>query len=240
MSEPQPFAALTRESLGQYLRQPLRAGGGTRPELALLEDGGGRRDACAPSSGRQAVLKDYRASGWLMRRWVGPWLIGREERIYRLLDGVAGIPRLVCRLDRQALLVEHIAGRSCAEYPDRSLPAEFFDRLREVVEGIHARGVVHCDIKNRSNIVVGEDGQPYVIDFASAFARQGRWFPFRRLLFERFRVDDLRGVAKAKVLVARAGTREEAHFAFHRGPLERVVRAIRDAGRWVFRVIVRK
>jgi len=228
MSEPQPFAGLTRENLDRYVRQPLRAGGGTRPELTLLGD-----------SGRQAVLKDYRAAGWLMRRWVGPWLIGREEKVYRLLEGLPGVPRLLCRLDRYALVVEHVRGRSCAEYPDGSLPAEFFERLREVVEGMHARGVVHCDIKNRGNIVVGEDGQPYIVDFASAFAREGRWFPFRRLLFERFRVDDLRAVAKAKILVARVGTDEEARFAFHRGAAERVVRAVRDAGRWVFRLVTR-
>jgi len=229
MSEPQPFAGITRENLDRYDRQPLRAGGGTRPELALVEE-----------RGRQAVLKDYHSSGWLMRGLVGPWLIGREEKIYRLLDGLAGVPRLVRRLDRHALLVERIPGRSCAEYAGGSLPVGFFDRLREVVEGMHARGVVHCDIKNRGNIVVGEDGQPYIVDFASAFGRQGRWFPFRRLLFERFRVDDLRAVAKAKILVSRVYTPTEADFAFHRGALERVVRAMRDAGRWAFRLMVKK
>ena len=226
VSESQPFADLTRDSLDQYRCQRLRAGGGTRPELMLLED-----------RGRQAVLKDYRGSGWLMRRWVGPWLIGREEEVYRLLEGLPGVPRLVSRLDRHALVVEHVAGRSCA---DGTLPAEFFERLREVVEEMHGRGVVHCDIKNRGNIVVGEEGQPYIVDFASAFAREGRWFPFRRFLFERFRLDDLRAVAKAKVLVSRVYTPDEADFAFHRGAAERVVRAVRDAGRWVFRAVVRK
>lgn len=229
MPETEPFADLTRENLDRYPGRRLRAGGGTRPELLLLEDGS-----------RRAVVKDYRHSGWLMRRLAGPWLIGREEKVYRLLEGMEGVPRLIARLDRHALVVEHIPGRSCADFPDGSLPVEFFARLREVVAGMHARGVVHCDLKNRSNIVVGEDGRPYIVDFASAFAREGRWFPFRRFLFERFRVDDLRAVAKAKLLVARVGTEEEAHFAFHRGPAERVVRAIRDAARWAFRLAARK
>ena len=223
------FDDLTRENLERYLRARLRPGGGSRPALLLLESGA-----------RRAVLKDYRAAGWLLRTLVGPWLTGREERIYRALEGAPGVPRLIRRLDRHGLLVEHIEGRSCAEYADGELPAEFFARLRDVVEGIHARGVVHCDIKNRGNIVVADSGQPYIVDFASAFTRSERFLPFRGFLFGRFRMDDLRAVAKAKILVARVGTDEEASFAFHRGPAERVVRALRDAARGVFRAITRR
>lgn len=227
MAQGEPFAELRRESIPDYVRGRVRAGGGSRPELLLLED-----------RGRRGVLKDYRGSAWLLRK-VGPWLIAREERVYRLLAGTVGVPALLRRVDRQALLVEHIAGRSCADYADGELPAVFFERLLGVVQGIHARGVVHCDIKNRSNVVVAEDGQPYIVDFASAFTKTGRFLPFRARLFERFRVDDLKAVAKAKILVARVGTEEEAQFAFHRGPAERVVRALRDAARWVFKRLTR-
>jgi len=187
--------------------------------------------------GQRAVMKGYRASGWLLRWVVGPWLISREERIYQILSGAAGVPRLIGRLDRHTLIVEHIEGRSCAEYLDRELPAEFFARLRSVVEGIHALGVVHCDIKNRSNIVVAEGLRPYIVDFASAFTREGRLGPLRRFLFERFRLDDLRAVVKAKLLVARVGTQQEARFAFHRSLAERLVRAVRDSARWLFKLI---
>lgn len=227
MAQRVPFAELTRHRIPHYLRTRLRAGGGSRPELLLLED-----------CGHLGVLKDYLPSGWLLRR-LGPWLIGREERVYRLLAGVPGVPALIGRVDRYALLVEHIAGQSCADYADGELPAEFFQRLLGVVEGIHARGVVHCDIKNRGNIVVSVDGQPYVVDFASAFTREGRFLPFRGRLFERFRLDDLRAVAKAKILVARVGTDEEARFAFHRSPGERIVRAVRDGARWLFKRLSR-
>jgi len=220
------FAGLTRANVHQYLLRRLRPGGGTRPELLLLED-----------RGQRAVMKDYRASGWLLRWLVGPWLIRREERIYRILAGAPGVPRLIGRLDRHTLIVEHIQGRSCTEYPDGSLPVEFFARLQRVVEGIHARGVVHCDIKNRSNIVVGEGLQPYIVDFASAFTRRGAFGPLRRFLFERFRHDDLRAVVKAKLLVARVGSESEAQFAFHRGPVERIIRALRDLARTLFKLI---
>jgi len=222
----EPFSSLTRETLADHQVAQLRPGGRSRPELALVAD-----------RGRRAVVKDYRRSGWLLRRLAGPWLIGREERVYRLLEGAPGVPRLVKRLDRWALVVEHVPGRSCAEYADGELPAEFFDRLKAVVEEMHARGVVHCDIKNRANIVVAEDGQPYLLDFASAFPRGGRLNVLRRYAFEQFRRDDLRGVMKARLLVGQLWNQPDADFAFRRGPLERAVRAVRDCARWAFKLM---
>jgi len=222
------FSALTRENLQQHVRRRLREGGGSRPQLLLVED-----------QGRRAVLKDYRPSAWLLRAVIGPWLISREERIYRALQGAPGVPRLIGRLDRDALLVEHIEGRSCADYADGELPAQFFDRLMSVVQGLHERGVVHCDIKNRGNIVVTPDGRPYIVDFASAFRREGPLAPVRRLVFERFRLDDLRGVVKARLLVGRIWNEPDAQFAFRRGAGERAVRALRDGARWLFKLLSR-
>jgi len=224
----EPFCEVTRENLTQYVKRRLRPGGGSRAELLLLED-----------RGRRAVLKDFRASGWLMRTIAGPWLIGREAGIYAALEGAPGVPHLIRRLDWWALLVEHIEGRSCADYAEGELSAEFFDRLLEAVEGMHARGVVHCDIKNRSNIVVTADGRPYLLDFASAFTRGHPLNLLRRFAFERFRVDDLRGVMKARLLVGQLWNEQDAQFAFRRGPVEKVVRAIRDAARWVFKGVAR-
>ena len=228
MTGREPFLELTRVNLPQHVSRRLRPGGGSRPELLLVED-----------QGQRAVLKDYRHAGWLMRVLAGPWLIGRETHIYQVLEGARGVPRLIRRLDRWALLVEHIEGRSCADYADGELPAEFFDRLHAVVEGMHARGVVHCDIKNRANIVVTADGMPHLLDFASAFARGSRLNLLRGVAFERFRIDDLRGVMKARLLVGQLWNQEDAQFAFRRGPTERVVRALRDGVRWAFKMIAR-
>ncbi len=138
------------------------------------------------------------------------------------------------------MAVEHIDGRSCSEFQDGDLPPAFFDQLQRVVEGLHKRGIVHCDIKNRSNIVVTADLAPYIVDFASAFARNGSFSPLRRLAFERFRLDDLRAVVKARLLVGRVGGKADAHFAFYRSPGERAVRAVRDAARWLFKLAARR
>jgi hypothetical protein len=190
--------------------------------------------------GEKAVIKDYLPCGWLLRALVGPWLIRREEGIYRILEGASGVPRLIGRLDRHALVVEHIQGRACSEYAGGSLPLEFFQRLETVVNGLHERGVVHCDIKNRSNIVVAEGLEPYIIDFASAFTREGAHGLFRRFMFERFLIDDRRAVVKQRLLVGRLWNDEDERFAFHHGPAERVVRAIRNAARGFFKLLVRR
>jgi hypothetical protein len=221
-----PFEGLTRDSIDRYLVRSLRPGGGTRPRLLLVED-----------RGRRAVLKDYMPTSWLLRRILGPWLIAREARIYQVLQGPPGVPRLLGLLDRHAFLVEHVEGRACSEFPDGSLPREFFCRLERIVKGIHERGVVHCDIKNRSNIVVTEKLEPYIVDFAAAFTRTGRFGPLRRFAFERFRIDDLRAVVKARLLVGRIWNDEDERFAFHHGPAERAVRAVRNAARWLFRLL---
>jgi len=220
------FEQLTRETLPQFLVEQLRPGGGSRPALLLIED-----------RGQRAVVKDYLPSGWLLRAVVGRWLIGREARHYRMLDGARGVPRLIRRLDRNALVVEHIEGRACSDFPDGSLPIEFFQRLEAVVNGLHERGVVHCDVKNRSNIVVTETLEPYIVDFASAFTRKGRLGWLRRFLFDRFRRDDDRAVVKARLLAGRFWNEEDEQFAFRRGPGERVVRAVRNAARRLFKML---
>ncbi|MFB3882289.1 MAG: RIO1 family regulatory kinase/ATPase [Armatimonadota bacterium] len=222
------FEGLTRDTLARYVVKRLRPGGGTRPALLLIED-----------RGRRAVVKDYRDSGWLLSRVFGPWLIGREAGIYHRLRGARGVPELIARLDRWALVVEFVEGRAASELPRGSLTLDFFDRLAAVVAGIHARRIVHCDLKNRSNIVVGDDGEPYIVDFASAFTYTGRLGPVRRFLFDRFQLDDRRAVVKARMLVGGIRSEEDERFVRQRSAAERVVRVLRDGVRWVFQFVGR-
>ena len=49
------------------------------------------------------------------------------------------------------------------------MTAVFFDRLRSIVDQIHARGIVVCDLRNRKNVMVTNASDPYVIDFCTAF-----------------------------------------------------------------------
>jgi hypothetical protein len=208
-----PGASLTRDNLERHVQEELRPANPHRPRLARVE-----------VEGQRAVVKDYRPCGWLLRTWFGPWLIAREEAIYRCLEGCPGVPRLVGRVDRHALAVEYIPGRNAGEHADGTLPPEFFARLQEVVDAIHARGVVHCDLKNRRNVVVAEGYHPYLVDFSAAFTRRGRFARLRGFAYRQFLLDDQKAVVKAKLQAGRLGSKADAEFAFHRGPAERVVR----------------
>ena len=48
------------------------------------------------------------------------------------------------------------------------VPPDFVARLEQALAEMHARGVAHLDLRHRSNVLVGEDGAPVLIDFGSA------------------------------------------------------------------------
>ncbi len=133
-----------------------RTAGGTRPDLRVVDTPDGR-----------IVVKDFKSSDLLFRLIVGPILIRREYGALRKLFGVEGVPRLVGRIDRYAFAIEHVPGVSL----DQSLPKQpddaFYTDLRHVIDDMHSRGVAHCDLRSRGNVMLGSDGRPYVIDFAA-------------------------------------------------------------------------
>jgi len=220
--------SLSRETIERTQRVEVRSAASYRPRLVRIEVGD-----------RPAMVKDYRPCGWFLRALGGPWLVGREVRIYRALAGCPGVPRLLGQIDRHAFAVEYIPGRNAAEYADGTLPPEFFQHLQEVVNAIHAHGVVHCDLKNRRNIVVGEGYHPYLVDFSAAFGRRGRFQLLRGYAYRRFLLDDEKAVVKARLQVGKMWNAADAEFAFRRGPGERLIRRIRDGLRWAFKLLSR-
>jgi RIO-like serine/threonine protein kinase len=136
------------------------------------------------------VVKDFAARAPWLRATLGRWLVARELRAYRALDGHPDVPRLLGRLDAYGFAVEHRPGRRLSRRRAAELPADFVTRLEQAVRGMHARGVVHLDLRHRSNVLVDDAGAPVLIDFASAVRlRPGRW-PDRVLLRWLARVDE--------------------------------------------------
>lgn len=114
------------------------------------------------------VVKDFLGRGRLFAWTLGRWLCAREVRAYRRLDGVAVVPRLAGFVDRFAFAVEYRRGVMLTRSLRETLPVGFMAELEAGVAAIHARGVVHLDLRHRSNVLAGDDGHPVVIDFASA------------------------------------------------------------------------
>jgi len=136
----------------QFLRRRSR----TRPDLRLIE-----------WQGQRAVAKDW-ANAWPLVRPHARRCLDREWRALAALADLPGIPRPVARL-RHAIIVSFVEGRPLQHARLRpEQRREFFDALAACVDRIHARGVVHLDLRQRRNILCGPDGQPKVLDFEAA------------------------------------------------------------------------
>lgn len=148
---------LQRESLGAAVKQVLHRGGWGNPDVLLVE-----HDA------QHFVVKDFAPRSTWVRRLIAPILLRREARAYRRLKGVPGVPQLLGELDAEALILEYRPGILLSRALVGKLRPEFLAELEASINEMHRRGVVHLDLRHRSNILAGEDGRPVLIDFASA------------------------------------------------------------------------
>lgn len=126
------------------------------------------------------VVKDFAARpAWIRWTW-GWWMTAREVRAYHVLQGVSAVPCFLGRVDRFAFALEYRPGQPLTRSLAAEVPASFVDDLRRAVAEMHARGVVHLDLRHRSNLLAGSDGRPVLLDFASAIRLSptgpvGRW-----------------------------------------------------------------
>lgn len=157
---------LERRNLAEQTRTVLNHGGWGNPDVLLVESELG-----------SVVVKDFAPRSRYVRRWLGPWLLRREARAYRCLEGVEAVPRLLGRLDPAALVLEYRPGVLLSRSLAGKLPPTFLAELQAAVAEIHRRGVVHLDLRHRSNILAGHDGRPVLLDFASSlrFDRTTWW-----------------------------------------------------------------
>ena len=220
-------AALSRTAFRQRIVEPLRTGCRWKPDLYLVE-----------VDGRRFVVKDYSSKEFVFRWCVGAFSIGREIACYRRLQGLPGIADVAYRIDRYAIAVSEIAGRNGAQVAIGELSEAFFQALRELVDAVHARGIVLCDLRNIKNILLGDDGRPYLVDFCTAFSQGGRWNIIQRGLFRIFVQDDLLGIAKLKRERAPHLLSDADRQALVAGLfLERPARRLRDWGRQGLRLL---
>lgn len=139
------------------------------PEVRLLD-----------IDGKPAVLKDFKALPMATRLTVGLSLIRWEVPILKRLIGLEGVPQLLYTIDQFGFIMSFIEARSLYKVPAAELPKGTFDRVLELVDALHARGVVHLDLRQRKNVLLTSDNRPAIIDFAAAlhFSRPNAVFRF--------------------------------------------------------------
>ncbi len=183
------------------------------------------------------MVKDYSYNRPAYRKTVGRFLVRREVKALRRLNGVPGVPAFYCTVEGPGVVMERIEGHSVEGLEKtRRLPPEFFCRLRDLVAAFHSRGVAHCDLKRAPNILVGPDQSPYIVDWSAAIsASEFKAFPLN-LIYKRFIRDDLNAIVKLQLRHHPEGLSGcELSRYYRRGGLERVVRRIRDRGRDLLR-----
>lgn len=178
--------------------------------------------------GEQAVLKDFSHSDRGFRHLVGPLLVYREVRSLRQLNGLAGIPRLIRRIGSQAFLIEVISGTPASKLRDCGYPQDFYDRLHELLDAMHARGVAHCDLRSSGNTIIDHNMQPWLVDFVASIHQGSRWNLPARWLFSKFATADHDAVLKLKKrLSPELLTEEEQQLMDHpHGAIESLARSI--------------
>ena len=148
---------------------------------------------------RILMVKDVKNRNFFFRWTLGLWLIQKEWKVYSGLNGIEGIPRAVESIDRFAFTIEYVPGVPLRR--DEGLPPSFFSDLERVLQEVHSRGIVHLDLLHKGNILISQEGKPYIIDFNSSFSFGERGF-LRRFLFPGLRWVDYGGLLKLKERVS--------------------------------------
>ena len=147
---------LDRTAIDAATLRFLRPRARNRPDLRLLE-----------WRGERVVAKDWRDAPLFLRPHARRCL-DREWRALETLAGLPGIPRPILRL-RDAIVVSQVDGEPLSHWrPLRARRESFFAALATCVDRIHARGVLHLDLRQRRNVLCGADDQPGVLDFEAA------------------------------------------------------------------------
>ncbi len=181
MPRERPIRELTRADIEGLHPEPMRIGIPHKSDLLLYR-----------IRGEQVVLKGYGAKRGLCHRLLGLVCTTLEERALRALAGMEGVPQFRGRIDRCCLAVAHVPGRRArGSDPQLRGNEEFVRRLECIVQQMHARGVVHLDLRHRSNVRVAPDGQPIVLDFESALCFDPKWLVGRLAVRLLGKVDQL-------------------------------------------------
>jgi len=163
-------------------------------ERKLLRDGrfANARVERVRLDGRDWIFKDFSTRAFVVRQTVGRFLLGREVRALRRLEGLPGVPADAFRVDAFAMAARFVPGRALAVVRDGEIDTPYLVALEALLQQVHARGLVHLDTRGGGNLLIGPDGAAGIIDFQAALST--RWMP--RPLRRWFEALDMSGVYK--------------------------------------------
>lgn len=156
-------------------------------------------------------------------RWLGRRLAAREKRFLTRLADVPNIPAVLGQVEAEGKQLPNAAARRYL--PGHPLTSgehvqdEFFPELRFILTTMHQRGMAYVDLHKRENILVGENGRPYLIDFQISFDATRplfRWLPGCRIVLGILCGSDLYHLEKHVIRHRPDQRGSEAEIAQHR------------------------
>ncbi len=182
----------------------------------------------AAEDGTRAVLKMGRTTTFfgIPFKWIGRRLCQRELNCYRRLADVPNIPDVLGEVGETGFLHAYIPGRPLARKDP--VPDNFFPQLHSLLAELHRRNIAYVDTNKPENILLGDDGRPYLIDFQISFALDAASRnPIQRWWLHRLQRADIYHILKHKRRMRKDQlTEEEAKIVAHRGPLIHLHRII--------------
>lgn len=176
--------------------------------------------ASTEGSPESVVLKlNRQAPALIPLRFVGRVLAWREAGAFERVGTLPGVPRFLGRFEDTGVIHEFVPGHAMRK--GERVPDDFHVHLRELIAGIHARNLAYVDLEKCENVIVGDDGRPYLVDFQIAFYWPWRFgarsFPVRWLL-RRFQSADRYHLVKLHRRTRRDQLTPEALAASYRRP----------------------
>lgn len=119
------------------------------------------------------VGRRYSLFGFPMA-WLGRKLTRREARLYSAFADLDGVPNFAGLIDDSSFAHVYVEGRPLRK--GDVVNDEFFPRLEAIMQQVHERRAAYVDFEKRENIIVGDDGWPYLIDFQISFQQPNAWW----------------------------------------------------------------
>jgi hypothetical protein len=152
------------------------------------------------ADGTKAVLKLGRTEDLLAlpMAWLGRWLTRREAAIYAALWEWPAVPDLLGTVGDNGFVHAYVEGHPLER--GQRVGDGFFEDLAGLVAELHRQDMAYVDLEKRENILVGEDGRPYLIDFQISLRLTGWWSRrwLARALLGRFQHGDRYHLLKHK------------------------------------------
>lgn len=182
----------SKAELRGFAIETYREGGGSRPDVFLLE-----------KDGEQAVLKDHDGMDPAFARLIGPLLAWREAKAMRRLESVDGIPVLLFCPDKRSLLMEHISARQVVNVDEKEYEAQdYLQSLSELIKRMHESGIAHGDLRSPTNALIDEKGNAALVDFVASFGRGATLNFINQYIFNKMCLVDFSAITKLKKRIA--------------------------------------